>query len=159
MTNYWLSVTTRENFDGGHDDIDVYLPNCQKRVESVQIGDKFISYIMKECAFGDIYEATYKDGLDDLPDFDRLAGLIRPDEKREGKKKYTLLFYIKPILVPISNKILLDARALFRDFPYIQNPNSWGWYVRHSLRSISEDEFKLIESKMKKSGLYKEVHP
>ena len=158
MTNYWLSVTTRENFDGGPDDIDAYLPNCQKRVEAIQIGDKFISYIMKECVFGDIYEATYKDDLDDLSNFDRLAGLIWPDEKRERKKKYTLLFDIKPILVPRGRK-LLDAKALFEDFPYIRNPKSWGWYVRHSLRSISEDEFEFIESKMKKSGLYKEVNP
>ena len=154
-TGYWLSVTTRENFDGGPDDIDGFAPNCEKRVESIQIGDRFISYIIRECVFGDIYEATSKTGL---LDFDRLAGPIWPDEKREGKKKYTLLFDIKPILVP-TGRILLDARALFRNFPYIQNPESWGWYVHHSLRSISEGEFEFIESRMKKSGLYKEVNP
>ena len=97
MTDHWLSVTTRENFNGGPEDIDAYLPNCQKRVEDIMIGDKIVSYIMKECVFGNIYEATTKNIENDLSDLDRLAGLIWPDEKREGKKKYTLLFYIKPV--------------------------------------------------------------
>jgi hypothetical protein len=157
VIDFWLSVTTRENFDGGPTDIDAYLPNCEKRVEAITIGDKFISYIVKECVFGNIYEATSINEPSNN-DLDRLASLIYPDEKREGKKKYSLMFFVKPILIPCSNQ-LLDAKGIFVNSPYIKNPNSWGWYVHHSLRNISKDEFRFIELAMRKSRLYQEVNP
>ena len=46
-----------------------------------------------------------------------------------------------------------------KKLPNIRNKNSWGWYVHHSLRSISEQEYDFIKAEMVKSGLYKEVSP
>jgi len=45
---------------------------------------------------------------------------------------------------------LIDAKKLVPDFSFIRNKEAWGTYFQGSIKTIPEDDFKLIESEMKK---------
>ena len=159
MTNYWLVVTTRENFNAIAErefDVDGFRENCLKRVKAIEKEDNFICYIKKDYAFGVIYQAVSKYDPNDKDK--RLEGFIFADEKREGKKLYPLRFRTKPILIPRDKK-MLDAINVIKNLPSVKNKQDWRYYVHHSLRNISQEDFERIQSKMKKSGFFKEVKP
>ena len=147
---YWLSVTTRENFDasaGIQFSIDGFKNNIlnKNKVNKIETEDKFACYIMEEYVFGCIYEATSKYDPDDKA----LKGLIWADEKRVGQEIYTLRFRTKRVLV-LENDEMLDARSIVENLQFVKNKKYWGSNFHGSLREIRKKDFDFIEAEMKK---------
>jgi predicted RNA-binding protein len=150
MTQYWLTITTRENFNVSSYrkfDIDGYKNIYSKKVNQIEPENKFICYIMQECLFGCIYQAITK--YAPYNDDKALRGLIWADEKRAGHEIYTLRFRTEPIL-ELENDNMLDARSVVKNLKFVTNKEYWGSHFHTSLREIPKEDFDFIESEMKK---------
>jgi predicted RNA-binding protein len=154
MTNYWLLGTNQTNFNIAKNrefDIECFHDPYEHQVKRVKQYDGLIYYIWQIGKFGAITEATDTYFFDDKNKiFEPLPN--KPDEI------YRHRILTKPVLVP-KNDELLDARGIIKNLNRIKNKKSWTWYVRNSIKKILEEEFELIKSEMRKSGLYKEVNP
>jgi len=147
MTKYWLVVTTPKNFGVSASEevnfaVDGFKKGCLKRVEKIERCDKFVCYITDECVFG----ATYKATSTFYTDYEKL---VFADEKEKVKVIYPLRLRTEKILV-LRDNMMLDARRVIGNLPCVHNKKPWGWFVHHSLREISKEDFEYIENEMKK---------
>jgi hypothetical protein len=103
----------------------------------MDIGDRVAYYIMKLQKFGatatitgDYFEDTSKLWTDD----NEMWPARRPS---------------KPDIV-LEDDELLDAKKLVPDLSFIQKKDIWGVYFQGSIKNIPEEDFRLIESEMRK---------
>jgi hypothetical protein len=101
------------------------------------VGDRVAYYIMKLQKFGatatitgDYFEDSSKLWTDD----DEMWPARRPS---------------KPDIV-LEDDELIDAKKLVPDLSFIPKKDVWGVYFQGSIRTIPEEDFRLIESEMKK---------
>ncbi|MBL7124500.1 MAG: EVE domain-containing protein [Dehalococcoidales bacterium] len=150
MNKYWLVVTTRKNFDASASrnfNVEGFKDNCLKRVKRIEKGDSFACYIKSEKVFGATYtaESEYKPSNSDKA----LQGLIWADEKEQKRIIYPLRFRTKKVLVLTDNR-MLPAQGVNKYLQFVKNKEKWGHFYHHSLREISEEDFEVIESEMRK---------
>ena len=137
----WLVVTSYENFKYDRDFLGFKFQGLpyrfRKQVQRMQIGDKVVYYIMKLQKFGAI--ATI---VGDYFEDDKKLW-VNDDEmwpsRRESKADIVLL-----------DDELIDVKRLVNDLSFIKRKEVWGVFFQGSIRNIPEDDFKLIESEMKK---------
>jgi len=140
--NYWLVVTSPQNFDRDRATLRFAcqgLPHrYRKSVQKMQVGDKVAYYIMTRQRFGatavitgDYYEENTRLWTDD----DEVWPARRPS---------------KPEIV-LADDELVDAKKLVPYLSFIDKKDRWGVYLQGSIRQIPEDDFRLIESEMRKA--------
>jgi predicted RNA-binding protein len=139
---YWLSIISPENFQTDRDNLGFKLQGhshrFRKQVQKMNIGDRVVYYIMKLQKFGatatitgDFFEETTKIWTDDH----EIWPARRPS---------------KPDIV-LNDDELIDAKRLVQDLNFVKRDDvNWGIYFRGGIRTIPEEDFKLIESEMKK---------
>lgn len=138
---YWLVVTSPDNFKLDRESLGFKLQGLphrfRRQVQKMQIGDRVVYYIMKLQKFGatatitgDYLEDSTKIWIDD----NEIWPARRPS---------------KPNIV-LNDDELIDAKKLVPDLKFIGNKEKWGTYFQGSIKAIPEEDFKLIESEMKK---------
>lgn len=139
--NYWLVITSPSNFRHDRETLKFKaqgLPyRFRKSVQRMQRGDKVVYYIMGLQRFGATATVTgeyYEDDSKLWTDEEEMWPARCPSE---------------PDLVLLDDE-LIDAKKLVPNLSFIQRKNVWGTYLQGSIKQIPEDDFKLIESEMKK---------
>lgn len=138
---YWLVVTSPDNFRLDRETINFklqgYSYRMRKQVQKMAVGDRVVYYIMKLQKFGatatitgDYYEDSSKTWTDDK----EMWPARRPS---------------KPDIV-LNDDELIDTKRLVPDLTFIKRKDVWGIYFQGSIKPIPEEDFKLIESEMKK---------
>lgn len=138
---YWLIVTSPENFKHDREVLGFSTQGVpyrfRKQVQKMNIGDRVVVYIMRAQKFGatttiigDYYEDDSKLWTDE-------------DESWPARRKQ------KPDIV-LNDDELIDAKKLVSDLAFVENKEYWGAHFQGSIKVIPEDDFKLIESEMKK---------
>lgn len=139
--NYWLVVTSPENFRQDRDHLGFKMQGLPYRfrnsVQRMQISDKVVYYIMGLQKFG----ATAIITGDYIEEHSRLW--IENDEMWPSRRPS------QPELV-LQDDELIDTKKLVPNLSFIENKEYWGTYFQGSIKQIPEDDFKLIESEMKK---------
>lgn len=138
---YWLVITSPENFRFDREKLGFRLQGFsikhKNRVQQMAIGDRVLYYIMTLHKFGatatisgDYFEDSAKVWLED----DEMWQARRPS---------------KPDTV-LNDDELVDIKRLLADLSFVKDKENWGVYLRGGCRTIPEQDFKLIESEMKK---------
>ena len=140
--NFWLVVTSPENFRHDRENIGFKyqgLPHrFRKQVQRMQIGERVVYYIMKLQKFGAIVSIVGDYFYDDKSKIWTDADEIWPARRLS-----------KPDIV-LGDDELIDAKKLVPDLSFIKNKEFWGTYFQGSIKTIPEEDFRLIESEMKK---------
>jgi len=138
---YWLVVTSPENFKHDREELNFKtqgLPDRNKKqVKKMEPGDRVIYYIAELQKFGATATITgtyYHEETKLWTDEDRIWPARCPSE---------------PDIV-LEDDELVDAKKLVPDMNFIENEQYWGAYFQGSIKQIPEEDFKLIESEMKK---------
>lgn len=138
---YWLIVTSLENFRFDREHLKFKLQGLpyrfRKQVKKMQIGDRVAYYIMKIQKFG----ATATITGEYINDSTKLW--IDKDEMWPARRPS------KPNIV-LDDVELIDIKKLLPDLSFIEKKDVWGIYFQGSIKTIPEEDFKLIESEMKK---------
>lgn len=139
--NYWLIVTSRENFRHDREILKFKyqgLPNrFRKQVQRMEVGDRIAYYIMKLQKFG--ATATITGDY-----FNDTSKLWTDDNEMWPARRHS-----KPDIV-LEDDELIDAKKLVPDLSFIEKKDMWGVYFQGSIKSIPEEDFRLIESEMRK---------
>jgi predicted RNA-binding protein len=138
---YWMVVTSPENFKHDREVLGFKvqgLPNrFRKQVQRMEPGDRLVYYIMKRQKFG-------------------ATATITGNYFHETSKLWTDTDELWPARCPskpdhvLNDDELLDTKKLVDDLSFIANKGSWGVYFQGSIKEIPEDDFKLIESEIRK---------
>jgi predicted RNA-binding protein len=139
--NYWLVVTSPENFKVDRERLGFKLQGLplryRKSVQKMQISDKVVYYVMTLQKFGatativgDYIEDHTKLWTDD----DEMWPARRPSEAD----------------LVLQDDELVDAKKIVPNLSFIENKEKWGVYLQGSIRQIPEEDFRLIESEMRK---------
>lgn len=138
---YWLIVTSSENFKYDREHLNFKyqgLPNrFRKQVQRMKVGDRVVYYIMKIQKFG-------------------ATATITGEYFNDSSKVWIDIDEMWPARIPskadvvLGDDELIDAKKLIPDLSFIEKKEFWGTYFQGSIKNIPEDDFKLIESEMKK---------
>jgi predicted RNA-binding protein len=138
---YWMVVTSPENFKHDREILGFKvqgLPNrFRKQVQRMKPGDRVAYYVMKRQKFG----ATAT-----------ITGTYFHETKKlwtDTDETWPARCASKPNHV-LNDDELLDAKKLVDDLSFIANKSSWGAYFQGSIKEIPEDDFKLIDSEIRK---------
>ena len=148
--NHWMVVTSPENFRYDRENLNFKyqgLPHrFRKQVQRMKKGDRVVYYIMKLQKFG----ATAS-----------ISGEYFHDDKN---RIWTDMDEIWPARAPSKPDIvldddeLIDAKKLVPDLSFIKNKEFWGTYFQGSIKTLPEEDFRLIESEMKKVVKERSAH-
>ena len=138
---YWLIVTSPKNFKHDRENLKFKYQGVphrfRKQVQKMQIGDRVVIYIMKLQKFG----AT-----------ETITGEYFYDKSKLWTDKDEMW----PARIPSQPNIVLeddefiDAKKLVPYLAFIKKKDIWGVYFQGSIKTIPEEDFRLIESEMKK---------
>ena len=138
---YWIIVTSPENFRYDREFLQFKIqgiPNrFRKQVQKMLIGDRVVYYIMKLQKFGATATITGEYFFDESKvwiDEDEMWPARRPSKAD----------------IILQDDELIDSKKLVPDLSFIEKKENWGVYFQGSLRTIPEEDFRLIESEMKK---------
>lgn len=139
--NYWLVVTSPKNFKYDREKLNFKSQGLahrfRKQVKKMNEGDRVAYYIMGLQRFGATATITgeyYYDESKLWTDDDEMWPARRPS---------------KPNIV-LEDDELVDTKKLVPNLSFIEKKSYWGAYFQGSLRQIPEEDFKLIESEMRK---------
>jgi len=141
MTGYWLICVTKANFDidraNGfqHQGFKAGLAN---KVKKMQPGDKVVYYITKIGKFGAIAEVVSGYYHDDQHPIWPDKREIWPARARSRE------------ILSLEDGRMLDVKKILDDLSFVETKDNWGIYFRGSLHSLAEEDYKLIESEMRK---------
>jgi predicted RNA-binding protein len=138
---YWMVVTSSENFRFDREFLQFKTQGIpyrlRKQLQRSQTGDRVVYYIMKLQKFGATATITgeyFEDNSKLWTDKDEMWPARRPSE---------------PDII-LQDDELIDAKKLVPDLSFIEKKESWGVYFQGSFKTIPEEDFRLIESEMKK---------
>ena len=138
---YWMVVTSPENFRFDREALQFKMqgiPNhYRKQVQKMTIGDRVIYYIMKLQKFGATATITgeyFFENSKVWTDSDEMWPARRPSKAD----------------IILQDDELIDTKKLVPDLSFIEKKDKWGVYFQGSLKTIPEEDFRLIESEMKK---------
>ena len=138
---YWLIVTSPENFRLDRESLGFKLQGLplrfRRQVQKMEVGDRVAYYIMKLQKFG----ATATITGDYFEDHVK----VWSDENEMWPARRLS----KPNII-LKDDELIDAKKIVPDLKFIENKEKWGTHFQGSIRTIPEEDFRLIESEMKK---------
>lgn len=136
-----MVVTSPENFRFDREALQFKMqgiPNhYRKQVQKMTIGDRVIYYIMKLQKFGATATITgeyFFENSKVWTDSDEMWPARRPSKAD----------------IILQDDELIDTKKLVPDLSFIEKKDKWGVYFQGSLKTIPEEDFRLIESEMKK---------
>ena len=144
VPTYWLAVTGPESFKIDRQNnfaIQGFTSRLRVSVGRVKPGDKIVVYINRIQKIGAICEATSEAYYDD-----------KNKIWLEDDEIWPCRFKTCPELV-LDDDELLDIRKLVSFLSFVtpeQRASNWGLAFRYSLRIIPQEDFKFIESEMRK---------
>jgi predicted RNA-binding protein len=138
---YWMVVTSPANFKFDRENLKFKMQGLplrvKKSVHRMQKGDRVVYYIMGLQRFG-------------------ATAIITGDYMEDSTKLWTDENEMWPARRPSEPDIVLDddelvdAKKLISNLTFIEKKENWGAYFQGSVRQIPEEDFKLIESEMRK---------
>jgi predicted RNA-binding protein len=138
---YWLVVTSPKNFRHDREILNFKMQGIpyryRKTVQNMQIGDRIVYYVMTLQKFGAITSVS-GDYIEDH------SKMWTDDDEMWPSRRPT-----KPEIV-LQDDELIDTKKLVPNLSFIENKNKWGVYFQGSMREIPEEDFRFIESEMKK---------
>lgn len=147
---YWLIITSPDNFKYDREHLNFKIQGLphrfRKQVQRMAVGDRVAYYIMKSQKFGATATITgdyYEDNSKVWIDTDEMWPVRRPS---------------KPDMV-LQDDELIDAKKLVPNLSFIANKEKWGVYFQGSIKIIPEEDFRLIESEMRKVTAERSSHP
>ena len=140
--NCWLIVTSPSNFKHDRENLDFKyqgLPHrFRKQVQRMKIGDRVVYYIMKLQKFGATATITgdyiYDNKTKLWTEENEMWPARRPSEAN----------------IVLEDDELIDAKKLVPYLNFVENKKAWGTHFQGSIKTIPEEDFRLIESEMKK---------
>ena len=139
--NYWLIVTSKENFKFDREELGFNMQGIpiryKKSVQRMKEEDKVVYYIMGLQKFGAIATITGKY----VEDHTKLW--TNEDEMWPARRSS------RPDII-LQDDELIDAKKLVPDLTFIKNKDRWGTHLQGSIRQIPEEDYRLIESEMRK---------
>lgn len=139
--NYWLIVTSKENFKFDREKLGFKMQGIpirfKKSLQKMEKNDKVAYYIMGLQKFG----ATATITGDYIEDHTKIG--TNDDEMWPARRPS------RPDIA-LEDDELLDAKKLVPDLSFIEKKDHWGVYLQGSTRQIPEEDFRLIESEMRK---------
>ena len=141
--NFWMVVTSPANFKRDRESVGFKVQGLpyrfRKSVQSMDIGDKVVYYIMTLQKFGATATITgdyYEDHKKLWTDDEEVWPARRPSE---------------PDII-LEDDELVDAKKLVPDLSFVKNKEEyWGTHFQGSIKQIPEEDFRLIESEMRKA--------
>lgn len=138
---YWLVVTSAANFKRDRNALQFKVQGFpyrfRKQVQSMTKDDRVVYYIMGLQRFGAIATITgsYYEGKDKLWTDDEEIWPARCPSEPE---------------IVLEDDELVDAKKLVPNLTFIEKKDFWGAYLQGSIKEIPEEDFRLIESEMRK---------
>lgn len=138
---YWLIVTSSANFKHDRDVLHFKFQGLshrfRKQVQRMQPGDRVVYYVMGIHKFGATATVTgdyYEDASRLWTDKEETWPSRRPSKSD----------------LMLADDELIDAKKLVGDLSFVKNKRNWGIFFQGSIKTIPEDDFKLIESEVKR---------
>jgi predicted RNA-binding protein len=139
--NYWLIVTSKENFKFDREKLGFKMQGIpirfKKSLQKMEKNDKVAYYIVGLQKFGATATIT-GDYIEDHTKLWTNDGEMWP-ARRPSRPD-----------IALEDDELLDAKKLVPDLSFIEKKDHWGVYLQGSIRQIPEEDFRLIESEMRK---------
>ena len=140
---YWIIVTSPNNFRLDREKLNFKcqgLPyRLRRSVQSMRPGDRVAYYVMGLQKFGATATITGEYYHDDQ------VRLWTDDDEVWPARCPS-----KPDIV-LQDDELVDAKKLVPNLGFIEKKEHWGTYLQGSIRPVPEDDFRLIESEMRKA--------
>lgn len=138
---YWLIVTSPKNFKLDREIINFKLQGVpiryRRQIKKMEVGDKVAYYVMGLQKFGATARITgeyIEDNTKIWADDEQMWPARRPSEPE----------------IVLQDDELVDAKRLVPNLGFIEKKEHWGVYLQGSVREIPEEDFRLIESEMRK---------
>ena len=109
----------------------------KRQVQKMKVGEKVVYYIMGLQKFGAIARITgeyFEDKTKVWTNNDEMWPARRPSEPE----------------IILEDDELIDAKKLVPDLSFMEKKEYWGVYLQGSIREIPEEDYRLIESEMRK---------
>lgn len=140
---YWLCTTKLENFEIDRQHgfrLTGFRARNAPTVKKFKKGDKMVIYIHSISRFGAIVEIT--------------SDYYHSEQKHwvDEDEMWPARADTKPIIV-LEREQFLDVRKLIPSLSFVPKGRAWGMAFHGSIRSMPEDDFKLIESEMRKASI------
>lgn len=139
--NFWLIVTSFANFKHDREKLGFKMQGVSMhhkgQMQKMEIGDKVAYYIMGKQKFGATATITgdYEEGHDKIwTDEKEMWPARRPSESD----------------IVLQDDELVDAKRLVPELGFVEKKEHWGSYFQGSVREIPEEDYRLIESVMRK---------
>lgn len=140
MANYWLCVTTKENWGTVIRQKIWGVPEHNRRLlQRVKLDDTFVFYVKPKRLKG-----IFKVVSDPFFGKEKIFGTRGFAE--EETFPYRVL--LEPVLVL---KKPVDFVQLIPVLTFIRNKKKWTGHIRRALQKISKEDYKIMESSMKKA--------
>lgn len=142
--NYWMIVTTPENFDIMRSQgfkIQGIKANHHRKAQRIEPGDCILYYVGRERFFGATARATSRYSEDPSPPW-----------KKDGLSKWAYKVDIEPEVV-LNNDEYIDANQLAPRLDYVRKWTPESWYIafaQTNLHLLPKKDFQLVEQEMKK---------
>jgi len=138
---FWLIVTSPDNFRYDREHLKFKYQGIphrfRKQVQRMEVGDRVAYYVMKLQKFGATATITGEY-------FHDTTKLWTEDDEMWPARAPS-----KPNII-LEDDELIDAKKLVPDLSFIEKKDFWGIYFQGSIRTIPEEDFRLIESEMRK---------
>ena len=141
--NYWMVVTTPENYEITRD-MDFTLlglkPHHRRKVQRIEPGDRMLFYLSRVRRFAATATATSKYFEDQTPLW-----------KEEGSDPLSFRVKIRPEFVLVEEDFI-DASQIAPRLDYVRRwvPEDWYMAFLGNLHIFSKQDFSLIEGEMRK---------
>lgn len=147
---FWLIVTSPQNFKYDREHLAFKLQGVsirfKRQIQKMASGDKVAYYIMGLQKFG----ATARITGDYLAEHTKVW---TDDDEMWPARRHSEADIV------LQDDELIDAKRLVPDLGFIEKKAHWGVYLQGSVREIPEEDFRLIESEMRKVIAERKVTP
>ena len=141
---HWCIVTSADNFRHDRETLHFQFQGVphryRKQVQSMRAGDRVVYYITGLQKFGATATVTGEYFHDDRTRLWTDTEEIWPSRCPS-----------RPDIV-LQDDELVDAKKLVPNLAFIEKKEFWGAYFQGSIKTMSEDDFRLIESEMRKAA-------
>ena len=142
--NYWMIVTTPENFDIMRSQgfkVQGIKANHHRKAQRIEPGDCILYYVGQQRFFGATARATSRYTEDSSPPW-----------QKDGLSKWAYKVGIEPEVV-LQKDEYIDANQLAPRLDYVRKWTPESWYIafaQTNLHLLPKKDFQLVEQEMKK---------
>ena len=143
--NYWLCVTTEENWKVIKEkNVWGVSQKFKKTIQKVKPGDKLIFYLIQTKKGDKIIPSRIVGIFEAVSEAYKESSRIFKSKSKSGEVIYPYRVKLRQIKIFYPP---LDFKQLVPKLSFIKNKNRWTGYVRLPMREIPEKDFQLIAGK------------